>query len=189
MTTNINFYNASINASNVTNAGATTSRLSYFAKWNNNFKLPANFSIQFSGDYQSKSVLPQSSGNGGGFGGGGGGGGRGGGGGGGGFGGGAQPSAQGYVNQSYGFDMAIRKDFLKNKAASVTLSVNDLFKTRKYSYHSYSDIVIQDYSRIRDQQLFRLNLSYRFGKLDVSLFKRKNMKGGMEGVQDSMQQQ
>ncbi|HSC38267.1 MAG TPA: outer membrane beta-barrel family protein, partial [Chitinophagaceae bacterium] len=185
MTTNINFYNASINASNITNAGGTSSRVSYFAKWNNNFKLPANFSIQLSGDYQSKSVLPQSSGNGGG---GGGGGGRGGGGGGGGMFGAPQPSAQGYVNQNYGFDLAIRKDLLKNKAASITLSVNDLFKTRKYSYYSYSTIVTQDYSRIRDQQIFRLNLSYRFGKMDVSLFKRKNMKGGMEGVQDSMQQ-
>jgi len=185
MTTNINFYNASINASNVTNAGGTSQRVSYFAKWNNSFKLPLNFSIQLSGDYQSKSVLPQSSGNGGG--GGGGGGGRGGGGGGGMFGA-PQPSAQGYVNQNYGVDLAVRKDFLKNKAASITLSVNDLFKTRKYSYYSYSNIVTQDYSRIRDQQIFRLNFSYRFGKLDVSLFKRKNMKAGMEGVQDSMQQ-
>jgi len=184
MTSNINFYNATINATNITNAGGSTQRLSYFAKWNNNFKLPANFSIQLSGDYQSKSVLPQSSGNGGG----GGGGGRGGGGGGGGmFGGGPQPSAQGYVNQNYGFDFAIRKEFLKTKTASLTLSVNDIFKTRKYSYLSYSTIVTQDYSRVRDQQIFRLNFNYRFGKLDVSLFKRKNMRSGMEGVQDAQQ--
>ncbi len=181
MTTNINFYNATINATNITNAGGSTQRLSYFAKWNNTFKLPKNFSIQLSGDYQSKSVLPQSSGNGGG------GGGRGGGGGGGMFGGGPQPSAQGYVNPNYGFDVAIRKEFLKNKAASLTLSVNDVFKTRKYSYYSYSTIVTQDYSRIRDQQIFRLNFNYRFGKLDVSLFKRKNMRSGMEGVQDAQQ--
>jgi hypothetical protein len=182
MTTNINFYNATINATNITNAGNSTQRLSYFAKWNNNFKLPKNFSIQLSGDYQSKSVLPQSTG-------GGGGGGRGGGGGGGGmFGGGPQPSAQGYVNQNYGFDFAIKKEFLKNKAASFTLSVNDIFKTRKYSYYSYSTIVTQDYSRTRDQQIFRLNFNYRFGKLDVSLFKRKNMRSGMEGVQDAQQQ-
>ena len=182
MTTNINFYNATINATNITNAGNSTQRLSYFAKWNNSFKLPKNFSIQLSGDYQSKSVLPQSSGNGGG------GGGRGGGGGGGGmFGGGPQPSAQGYVNPNYGFDFAVKKDFLKNKAASLTLSVNDIFKTRKYSYYSYSTIVNQDYSRIRDQQIFRLNFNYRFGKLDVSLFKRKNMRSGLEGVQDAQQ--
>ncbi|MEP6747905.1 MAG: outer membrane beta-barrel family protein [Bacteroidota bacterium] len=178
MTTNINFYNATINATNITNAGGTSQRLSYFAKWNNNFKLPANFNIQLSGDYQSKSVLPQSSGNGGG-------GGRGGGM----FGGGAQPSAQGYVNQNYGFDVAIRKDFLKTKTLSVTLSVNDILKTRKYSYYSYSTIVTQDYSKIRDQQIFRLNFSYRFGKVDMSLFKRKNNKAGLEGVQDATQQQ
>jgi outer membrane receptor protein involved in Fe transport len=182
MTTNINFYNATINATNITNAGGSSQRLSYFAKWNNSFKLPKNFSIQLSGDYQSKSVLPQSSG-------GGGGGGRGGGGGGGMFGGGAQPSAQGYVNPNYGFDFAIKKEFLKNKAASLTLSVNDIFKTRKYSYYSYSTIVTQDYSRRRDPQIFRLNFNYRFGKLDVSLFKRKNMKGGLEGLQDAQQQQ
>ena len=183
MTTNINFYNATINATNITNAGGTSQRLSYFAKWNNNFKLPASFSIQLSGDYQSKSVLPQSSGNGGG------GGGRGGGGGGGMFGGGPQPSAQGYVNQNYGFDIAIRKDFLKTKTASITLSVNDILKTRKYSYYSYSTIVTQDYSRIRDQQIFRLNFNYRFGKIDMSLFKRKNNKAGLEGIQDAQPQQ
>ncbi|MEO6316134.1 MAG: TonB-dependent receptor [Chitinophagaceae bacterium] len=176
MTTNVNFYNATINATNITNAGNSTQRLSYFAKWNNNFKLPKNFSIQLSGDYQSKSVLPQSTGNGGGRGGGGGG-----------FGGGPQPSAQGYVNPNYGFDFAVKKEFLKSKAASVTLSVNDIFKTRKYSYYSYSTIVTQDYSRIRDQQIFRLNFNYRFGKIDASLFKRKNMRSGMEGVQDAQQ--
>ena len=182
MTTNINFYNATINATNITNAGGSSQRLSYFAKWNNSFKLPKNYSIQLSGDYQSKSVLPQSSG-------GGGGGGRGGGGGGGMFGGGPQPSAQGYVNPNYGFDMAIKKEFLKNKAASLTLSVNDIFRTRKYSYVSNSTIVIQNYSRRRDPQIFRLNFNYRFGKLDVSLFKRKNMRAGMEGLQDAQQQQ
>jgi len=183
MTTNVNFYNAKINATNITNAGGTSQRLSYFVKWNNNFKLPANFSIQLSGDYQSKSVLPQSSGNGGG------GGGRGGGGGGGMFGGAPQPSAQGYVNPNYGLDIALRKDFLKNKAASITLSVNDVLKTRKYSYYSYSTIVTQNYERVRDQQIFRLNFNYRFGKIDMSLFKRKNNKAGMEGIQDAQQQQ
>ena len=177
MTTNFNFYNSKINGTNIDNS-LQTQRLSYFIKWNNSFKLPANFSIQFSGDYQSKSVLPQSSGGGGG--GGRGGGGFGGGGGGGGFGGGQQPTAQGYVNPNYGFDAAIRKDFLKNKAASLTLSVNDIFKTKKYSYYSESEFFTQTSERRRDAQLFRLNFSYRFGKMDVSLFKRKNMRNGMD---------
>lgn len=166
MTTNINLYNSKIDAGNIDNS-LQSQRVSYFAKWNNSFKLPANFSIQLSGDYQSKAVLPQSSG---------GGGGRGGGGGGGPFGGGPQPTAQGYVNANYGFDVAIRKDMFKNKAASLTLSMNDIFRTRKYSYYSESTSFTQNYERRRDAQLLRLNFSYRFGKLDVSLFKRKNTK-------------
>ncbi|MBS1564005.1 MAG: TonB-dependent receptor, partial [Bacteroidetes bacterium] len=168
MTTNVNLFNSKINADNIDNV-PTNSIVSYFIKWNNSFKLPANFSIQLTGDYQSKSVLPQSSSNGGG--GGGGGGGRGGGGG-GMFGGAPQPSAQGYINPSYGLDLAIRKDFLKNKAASVTLSVNDIFRTRKYSYFSEALTFNQTYERRRDPQILRLNLAYRFGKMDVSLFKR-----------------
>ncbi len=182
MTTNVNLYDSKINgietASSSEKSVSSQERVSYFIKWNNSFKLPANFNIQFSGDYQSKSVLPQSSGNGGG-------GGRGGGGGGGGgFGGGAQPTAQGYVNYNYGFDMAIRKDLFKTKTASITLSVNDLFKTRRYSYYSESDYFTQTYLRRRDQQVFRLNFSYRFGKMDMSLFKRKNNKSDQDNLQD-----
>ncbi len=175
MTTNINFYNSKINGSNI-DPTLNNQRLSYFAKWNNSFKLPKNFSIQFSGDYQSKAVLPQS--------GGGGGGGRGGGGM---FGGSPQPSAQGYINPNYGFDIAIKKEFLKNKAASLTLAMNDIFRTRKYSYHSESTFFVQDYERRRDPQILRLNFNYRFGKMDISLFKRKNMKGGMDGLQEGAQ--
>lgn len=170
MITNFNFYNSKINGSNI-DPSLQSERLSYFVKWNNTFKLPANFSIQFSGDYQSKSVLPQSSGQGGG---------RGGGFGGGGYGGGAQPTAQGYVNSNYGFDGAIKKEFLKNKAASLTLSVNDIFRTKKYSYYSESTYFTQTSTRRRDAQVFRLNFNYRFGKVDVSLFKRKNMRGGID---------
>jgi len=170
MITNFNFYNSKINGSNI-DPSLQSERLSYFVKWNNTFKLPANFSIQFSGDYQSKSVLPQSSGQGGG---------RGGGFGGGGYGGGAQPTAQGYVNANYGFDGAIKKEFLKNKAASLTLSVNDIFRTKKYSYYSESTYFTQTSTRRRDAQVFRLNFNYRFGKVDVSLFKRKNMRGGID---------
>jgi hypothetical protein len=33
----------------------------------------------------------------------------------------------------------------------------------------------------------RLNFNWRFGKFDMSLFKRKNMKGEMEGMQNGMQ--
>jgi hypothetical protein len=35
--------------------------------------------------------------------------------------------------------------------------------------------------------MLRLNLNWRFGKFDVSLFKRKNIKGEQEGMQNGMQ--
>ncbi len=38
-----------------------------------------------------------------------------------------------------------------------------------------------------DPQVVRINFSYRFGKFDVALFKRKNTKGEMEGMQNGMQ--
>jgi len=107
MNTNVNIYNSKINAENVT--GISSEALwSWFAKFNANFKLPEDISIQFSGTYQSKTNTPVNTG-GGGFGGPP-------------MGGGSRTSAQGYTKANYGFDMAVKKSFLKNNAASATLS-------------------------------------------------------------------
>jgi len=151
---------------------------SWFSKMNNTFKLPKGYSFQFSGQYQAKTILPpggSSAGGGGrGFGGGG-------------FGG-PQSTAQGYNFPSYDFDMALKKDWtLKGgKTASLSLSVNDVFKTRVNKTYSESQYFIQNVSRIRDQQIFRLNFSYRFGKFDVNLLKRKNNKSEDGGGMDQM---
>jgi len=152
---------------------------SYFAKVNNTFKLPKNISIQLSGDYTSKTVLPP----------GGSSGGRGGYGGGGMFGGGPSGASQGYQRPSYGVDIAVRYEFLKNRTASVSLNMNDIFRTRVYDVHSESLLFNQDAFRRRDARIVRINFNWRFGKFDPNLFKRKNMKseresqGGMEGMQ------
>ena len=100
----------------------------------------------------------------------------------------AQSSSQGYIKPTYGFDMALKKTFLKNDAASVTLSVNDIFRTRKSEQYSYSEYFVQNYSRLRDPQMFRINFAYRFGKIDMSLFKRKNTKQDSQGATEGMQQ-
>ena len=179
-TTNLNFYNSAI-LSDTTTQENINDIWSFLGKLNLNFKLPKNFSIQLSGDYQSKTILPQ---------GGGGQGGRGGGPGGGGGGGfGFTPTtAQGYIRPTGGVDVAIRKEFLKDKKAALTLSMNDIFKTRVYDTHTESPYFIQDSWRRRDWQVVRLNFSYRFGKFDVSLFKRKNNRSGMEGATEGLQQ-
>jgi len=161
--------NATIPGQNVDN-GLT----SWFSKMNNTFKFPAGFSYQFSGQYQAKTILPP-----GGSSSGGGGRGQGGGGG----WGGPQSTAQGYNFPSYDFDMAIKKDWtLKGgKTASLSFSVNDVFKTRINKTYSESKYFTQNVSRIRDQQMFRINFSYRFGKYDVNLLRRKSTKGDEGG--------
>lgn len=169
---NVNIYNSKINTDNI--AGASQDALwSWFAKLNSNFKMPSNFTSQLSATYQSKTNLPVNTG-GGGFGGGPG------------FGG-TQSSAQGYIRSNWGIDVAVKKTFLKNNAGAVTFSVNDIFRTRTNEQYSYSEFYIQDSYRIGDSPMFRINFSFTFGKVDMSLFKRKNMKPEMEGAGGAMQ--
>ncbi len=170
ISTNVNVYNSKVNTGTFTKYNQPA-LWSMFAKFNSNFKLPSEFTIQLSAIYQSKTNLPVS-GNNPGWGGPGGGG--------------SQSSSQGYILPSWGIDLALKKSFLKNNAAAVTLSVTDIFKTRVSSQYSSSQYFIQSYDRWRDPPMVRLNLSYRFGKIDASLFKRKTTKGesnATEGVQ------
>ncbi len=176
LTSNVNVYNSKINGNNL-ESDLSNQKVSWFGKLNNTFKLPKNISIQLTGDYTSKTILPPN---------------RSGGGGGRFFGGGNLSTANGYTDPVYGIDIAIKKDFLKDKAASLSLSMNDIFRTRVYRTFSTSNFSKTIYStqeneRFRDPQMVRLNFNWRFGKFDVSLFKRKNLKGEQEGMQNGMQ--
>lgn len=179
-TVNVNLFNSQINAT-VPGQSLSNSMVSWFGKMNNNFKVAKGWSVQFSGDYQAKSVLPPNSG--------GGMGGRGGGGG-GMMWGGPQSTSQGYNLPRYGFDLAIRKDWTwKNgQSGSLTLSINDVFRTQVFKSYSESTFFTQTSERRRDQQILRLNFSYRFGKFDATLFKRKNTKADQGGGMEMMQQ-
>jgi len=167
ISTNINIYNSQIK----TDSNSQPALWSWFGKFNSNFKLPKDFTMQLTATYQSKTNLPVNTNQG--------------------FGGPAfgqaQSSSQGYISASWGIDLAVKKTFLKSKALSVTLSVNDIFRTRVSNQYSYSDYFVQNYNRLRDPQMVRLNFAYRFGKIDMSLFKRKNMKGE-QGASESIQQ-
>ncbi|MDE3213869.1 MAG: outer membrane beta-barrel protein, partial [Bacteroidota bacterium] len=176
LTSNVNIYNSHLNGTNL-QSNLNNQQVSWFGKLNSTFKIPSGISLQITGDYTSKTILPPN---------------RSGGGGGRFYGGGALALANGYTEPVYGVDMAIKKSFLKNRAASLSLSVNDLFRTRVYKVHSESDISssvhsVQDNIRIRDPQIIRLNFNFHFGKTDVLLFKRKNMQAEQEGLQNGMQ--
>ena len=170
ISTNINVYNSKVNTDNVSTTASQGALWSWFGKFNSNFKLPSNVAIQFTTTYQSKTNLPVNTNTG--------------------MGGPpmmqSQSASQGYIKQSWGMDLAVKKSFLKNNAAAVSLSISDIFRTRVSDQYSSSEYFTQTYNRLRDPQMVRLNLSYRFGKIDASLFKRKSNKGEMnatEGVQ------
>jgi ferric enterobactin receptor len=178
--TNVNLYNSKINID--PELGASQEPIwSWFSKINSNFKLPKNFTVQLSGTYQSKTNLTPSGSGGGQRGGPGGGGGPGG------MGGFSQSAAQGYIKANYGVDAAVKKSFLKNNVASVTFSVNDIFRTRKFDQYSESQFFIQDSHRIGDSPMMRLTFAVRFGKMDMSLFKRKNVRAEGESMQGAME--
>ncbi|OJW58178.1 MAG: hypothetical protein BGO55_22990 [Sphingobacteriales bacterium 50-39] len=157
ITANINVYNSHINTENLKQI-SQDALWSWFGKFNSNFKLPANFSIQATFIYQSKTNIPAnqqqnqfgppgST---------------------------TQSSSQGYIKPFYGFDIAVKKSFLKNNAASITLSMSDVFRNRESRMYSFSDLFHQEYDRLKDPQLFRAVFAYRFGKMDLNLFKRKD---------------
>ena len=181
LTLNVNLFNSKINAT-IPGQSLSNSLVSWFGKMNSTFKVAKGWSVQLSGDYQAKTVIPPNSG----------GGGMGGRGGGGGmmFGGGPSSTSQGYNLPRYGFDLAIRKDWTwKNgQSGSLNLSMNDIFKTMVFKSYSESTFFTQTSERKRDQQILRLNFSYRFGKFDATLFKRKNTKADQGGGTDMMQQ-
>jgi len=170
VTTDLNFYDASVNAKNLP-GGIDTSQFSWFGKISSNFKFPKNYSIQLSGTYNAKTVLPQSTGGGQGPG----------------TFGQQQPNANGYIKPFGEIEAAIKKDFLKNNAASLTLAMSDIFRTRSYSSHAETQYFLQDNYRLRDPQVVRLTFSWRFGKVDANLFKRKNMKAEIDNIQNTIQ--
>lgn len=175
---NINLYNATINSENI-EENLTNSQTSFFGKVTVTHKIGRknNWIVQAIADYQSRTVLPV----------------------GGGMmrgpwmGGNQAAGSNGFVNPNYGMDLSVRRDIIKNKngqgyAGNLTLSMNDIFRTRIYDATTSSDFFIQNLARRRDPQVVRLQFNWRFGKMDASLFKRKNMKGEAEGMREGMSQ-
>ena len=164
LTSNINLYNSRVDASNV-EEGLINDQFTWFIKENLQIRLPKSFTIQISGEYRSRAAFTPSDG-GRRFGG---------------WRGGPTNTAQGYTLDNWYVDFSIRKSVLKRKG-TITLSMPDVFATRQNGTYTESDFFIQDTWRIRNPQVLRLNFSYRFGKMDTSLFKRKNNKIGTEGM-------
>jgi hypothetical protein len=184
LTSNVNIFTSKINTIDTGQFAvpAVGQTWAWFAKLNNSFKIVNKpnraLTLQWTGDYTSKSVLPP-----GGSASNGGNGGRG-------YGGTVSGNANGYNRPTGGMDAALRFEFLKNKAAALTLSCQDILRTRVSDVYTYSSTYTQEYDRRRDPQFYRLQFNWRFGKFDMALFKRKNTKadqdiqgGAIQGAQ------
>ena len=71
----------------------------------------------------------------------------------------------------------------------ITANVSDVFNTRRMGTHYDTPYYVQDLSRRRESRYFRLSVTYLFGKMDASIFKRaKQMKPGdnQQGNQDGL---
>jgi Outer membrane protein beta-barrel family/TonB-dependent Receptor Plug Domain len=172
LVTNVNFYNSVLNAENV-EAGLDNQQFTWLVKENVTLRLPFEFVLQLTGEYQSRTALSNFSG---------GGGGPRGHGGGGGWGEGPSNSVQGYRIPVGFMDISLRKSFWKRNG-SVTLSFNDIFRSQINGSYTENAAFIQETWRLRDPQFVRLNFSYRFGKFDQSLFRRKNTRTSSEGME------
>jgi outer membrane receptor protein involved in Fe transport len=79
---------------------------------------------------------------------------------------------QGKRKEQYSVDFALRKDFLKNNAGTLTFSMNDVFNTRRFGTIYDTENFYQDSYRRWNVRSFRVTFSYKFGSSNFSLFKR-----------------
>lgn len=98
-----------------------------------------NTSLQLSGEYESREVIPQ-----------------------------------GRNKEQYEVDFALRKEFLKNKAAAITFAVNDVFNSNRWGQIYDTENFYQDAYRRWNVRNFRVSFSYRFGNSDFKIGQREN---------------
>ncbi|RPE06015.1 TonB-dependent receptor [Chitinophaga lutea] len=88
---------------------------------------------------------------------------------------------QGEEAPEYQVDVALKKDFFKKKNFSVSAGLNDIFNTDRDLSWTNTTFSQSERYRKRVSREFRVNLSWRFGKMDTNLFKRKKGEGGEGG--------
>ncbi|MEO8583289.1 MAG: TonB-dependent receptor [Flavitalea sp.] len=84
-------------------------------------------------------------------------------------------TAQGRNKAQFVSDIAVRKQFLKKNAGTITLSANNIFNTDRWGQIYDTENFYQDAYR-RNIRSFRMTFSYRFGSSDLNLFGSKSRK-------------
>ena len=91
----------------------------------------------------------------------------------------SEVQAQGRSRAEYETDLALRKEFGKDKKANLTFSITDVFNTLKFGNTYDTENFYQDAYWRRNVRTFRLVFTYKFGNSEFS-FKR-NRDNGDEG--------
>ncbi len=93
----------------------------------------------------------------------------------------------GHSNPIYSMDLSLNKMFGTKWVLNATLS--DVFNTRRMGAHYQTPYYTQDLSRRRESRYVRFTVTYIFGKMDASIFKRaKQLRGtdNQQGNQDGL---
>jgi outer membrane receptor protein involved in Fe transport len=92
---------------------------------------------------------------------------------------------QGKNQAQFVVDLAIRKEFLKQKAAALTFAVNDVFNTNRWGQILDTENFYQDSYRRWRVRTYRLTFTYRFGNRDFQLFGKENNRRDRNGDGDN----
>jgi outer membrane cobalamin receptor len=79
---------------------------------------------------------------------------------------------QGKTLDQYSIDVSFNKEIMKT--LSFNLIVNDIFNTRRFGTYYESDVIQQNISRRRETRFVRLSITWRFGEMDTSLFRKRS---------------
>ena len=85
---------------------------------------------------------------------------------------GKRPQPQGYAIPNGGVDVSASKDFGTHWSSQLT--VNDVFYTRLWGTILDTPGLYQETERRREMRFVRVNLTWKFGEQDASLFRRKD---------------
>ncbi|HEY0356834.1 MAG TPA: outer membrane beta-barrel protein, partial [Flavisolibacter sp.] len=83
-------------------------------------------------------------------------------------------TAQGRNAPEYSVDFGLRKEFLKDKKASFSFNINDIFNTHRFGNIFDTENFYQESFRRRNVRSFRVGFVYKFGKDNFNIFRREN---------------
>lgn len=84
-------------------------------------------------------------------------------------------TVNGRINGMSGLDAGLKQDFAGGNG-SIALNVTDIFWTRRFNYINENIFFRAEGERRRESRVGMLTLTYRFGKTDQSIFRKRNQR-------------